>query len=71
MKSVNVSLALYDPHGKPETEKALISQVLDQEIEDFSEWMAKLADIRARGPLLSGEKALLKTYLIQKIKGEF
>ncbi len=42
---------------------------LDDEVERFSKWMAKLEDPRARGALNNPERALLKTYLIQKLNG--
>ena len=43
---------------------------MDREIEKFSKWMAALPDERARGALSNPEKALLKTYLVQKFTGK-
>jgi hypothetical protein len=48
-----------------------VKAMIDQEVEDFSAWMVKLPDDKARGALIEGEKALLRTYLMQKYKGEF
>lgn len=45
-------------------------EVVNQEVERFSNFMAALEDWRARGALNSPEKALLRTYLIQKIQGK-
>jgi len=53
--------------GKP---KEQLLEVMDREIEKFSKWMAALPDERARGALSNPEKALLKTYLVQKFTGK-
>ena len=47
-----------------------ISSLLDQEIEDFSNFMATIGDWRAVGPLSPPERALIKTYLVQKLTGK-
>jgi hypothetical protein len=44
--------------------------LLDEEIERFSSYMAALPDSRAAGKLINPEKALLKTYLVAKIRGK-
>lgn len=46
------------------------SEALDREVEKFSSWLMGLPDTRVSGPLNNPEKALLKTYLIQKITGK-
>lgn len=43
--------------------------LLDDEITRFSTFMANLPDSRARGALSNPEKALLKSYLVAKIRG--
>jgi hypothetical protein len=42
--------------------------VLDEEVARFSDYMAKLDDARARGALSNPEKALIKTYLVAKLR---
>ena len=44
--------------------------IIDQEVDRFSKWMATLADERARGALNNPERALIKTYLVQKLTGK-
>lgn len=46
------------------------SKVLDEEVEAYSQWLAALPDSRAAGAMNSAEKALIKTYLIQKLTGK-
>jgi hypothetical protein len=47
------------------------SKALDAEVERFSQFMEnEVPDIIARGPLMTPEKALLKTYLVQKLTGK-
>ena len=69
----NIRIVLLDGRDREAVDagfdKQAANTLLDQEIEEFSSWMANIPDIRARGPLMNGEKALLKTYLIQKLKG--
>jgi hypothetical protein len=43
---------------------------VNQEVEKFSEWMANLDNSLARGALNNPEKALVRTYLIQKLQGK-
>lgn len=45
------------------------SQALDREVESFSQWLSRLPDSRASGALNNPERALIKTYLIQKLQG--
>lgn len=42
---------------------------VDREVERYSKWLASLKDSRASGPLNNPEKALIKTYLVQKLNG--
>lgn len=50
--------------------KEVKSKLLDAEIERFSRYMEEeVPDLRARGPLMTPEKFLLKTYLVMKLKG--
>lgn len=46
------------------------SKVLDEEVEAYSQWLSALPDSRVSGALNSGERALIKTYLIQKLTGK-
>lgn len=52
----------------PESQEEVLP-LLDAEISLFSEYMSKLPDTRAAGPLIGPERALLKTYLVAKIRG--
>lgn len=57
-----------DQHrGKPKEE---LSAILDKEIEEFSRYMSTIGDWKAVGPLSPLERALIKTYLVQKITGK-
>lgn len=49
-------------------EEALVE--VNSEVDKFSDWMANLEDARARGALNSPEKALIRTYLMQKVQGK-
>ncbi len=42
---------------------------LDREVERYSKWLANMPDERAKGALNNPEKALIKTYLVQKLAG--
>ena len=65
MKDVIVRFA--DEHvGKT---KEQLSALLDQELEDFSKFMATLGDWKSAGALTPEERALVKTYLVQKVNG--
>jgi molybdopterin biosynthesis enzyme MoaB len=48
--------------------KEVLSDLLDREIEGFSQYMEKLTDSKAAGRLIPMERALIKTYLIHKLK---
>lgn len=50
--------------------KNLQSLVLDKEIEEFSKYMESLSDMKANGPLVTMERAILKTYMIYKLRGD-
>lgn len=54
--------------GTDSKEKRLAA--IDDEVERFSKWMSKLDDPRARGALNNPERALLRTYLVQKMNGK-
>jgi predicted acetyltransferase len=56
-----------EDEGKTKEE---ISALMDIEVEKFSEWMENLSDWRAKGALSKPEKALVKTYLVQKLQGK-
>jgi hypothetical protein len=51
------------------TKEELLVEV-EGEVEKFSNYMSSLEDWRARGALNSPEKALLRTYLVQKLQGK-
>lgn len=46
------------------------SEALDREVERFSQWLVKLPDNKASGALNNPERALIKTYLVQKLTGK-
>lgn len=56
--------------GSLPPEKDELLKEVEEEVEKFSTWMANLEDFRARGALNNPEKALLRTYLIQKFQGK-
>ena len=63
-----LELKLTQEHeGKTKEE---VSALLDEEVEKFSVWMENLSDWRAKGALSKPEKALVKTYLVQKLTGK-
>lgn len=64
----NITLTL-DPNleGKSKEEKSVL---FDEEVQRFSDWLSQISDFKAQGPLTRPEKALLKTYLIQKYSGK-
>ena len=67
-------MAIIDLRMAPEhtgASKEEILKLLDLEVEKFSEFMAHLDDFRAKGELINSEKALLKTFLVQKLAGKF
>lgn len=65
---MGLELKLTPEHdGKTKEE---ISALLDEEVERFSVWMENLSDWRAKGALSKPEKALVKTYLVQKLTGK-
>lgn len=51
-------------------DKAKISSLLDQEVEQFSKFMSSIGDWKTAGPLNEAERALIKTYLVQKLTGK-
>lgn len=66
MKDVVVRFT--DEHSGKSKEE--LSVLLDQEVEDFSKFMATIGDWKSVGPLSPPERALIKTYLVQKITGK-
>lgn len=52
--------------GKPRDE---LEKILDREVQDFSDFMKTIADPVGAGPLMPLERALIKTYLVHKIRG--
>lgn len=53
--------------GKSQEEQM---SLLDAEVERYSKWLAALPDSRASGALNPPERALIKTYLVQKLHGK-
>lgn len=53
------------------TDKEEVLKLFDIDVEDYSRFMAQLEDQRARGALSNPEKALIKTFLVQKYRGRF
>lgn len=66
MKELTLQLP-QDYQGKPKEE---LLALLDQEVEDFSKYMSTIGDWRSVGPLNHLERALIKTYLVQKVTGK-
>lgn len=64
----DLKLILDEQHSGKAKEEVLT--LLDAEVDRFSTWMAALPDTRARGALSNPERALLKTYLVQKLTGK-
>jgi len=64
----DVTLKLAEEHSSKSKEEQLL--LLDKEVDRFSKWMAELPDVRARGALSNPERALIKTYLVQKLTGK-
>ena len=50
-------------------DKDAVLKELDDEVESFSQFMGTLGDWRSSGPLSRPEKALIKTYLVHKVRG--
>lgn len=46
------------------------SEALDREVDRYSMWLSNLVDPNSNGPLSNAERALLKTYLVQKLTGK-
>lgn len=59
-----------DDQKNLEIPREKLLNLFDQEIDDFSKFMSTIGDWRAVGPLNSPERALIKTYLIQKLTGK-
>lgn len=66
MKEIRLML---DPElGEVSPEKVL--ELLDEEVKQFERFMQSQAvDWKVRGELLPQERVLLKTYLVQKLRG--
>lgn len=63
-----LTLALDKEHADKTKEE--ISLLLDQEIDTFSNFMANIGDWKSVGALSNAERALIKTYLVQKLTGK-
>lgn len=67
MSDSPVTFALKEEHqGKSQEEQ---SALLDLEVENLSKFFETLDDFRARGALNKMERALVKTYMVQKLTG--
>ena len=53
------------------SKKVYILEEVEKEIELFSAFMVSIEDWRAQGALTNPEKALLRTFLIQKLQEKF
>jgi hypothetical protein len=62
-----VSLTIENSDKKSKEE--LLEEV-NVEVEKFSNFLASLDDWRARGAMNNPEKALVRTYLLQKMQGK-
>lgn len=61
-----LTLELANEHAEKPKEE--LSVLFDEEVERFSNYMANLGDFKAAGSLSKMEKALVKTFLIFKLK---
>ena len=61
---------LIGKEGDAPPTKEEVLQHVEADVEAFSAFMATLEDARARGALSNPEKALIRTYLIQKSRGK-
>jgi hypothetical protein len=59
-----------DPKHEGKSKEELLA-VLDEEIANFSRHMMTIDPPEARGALSNPEKALLKTYLVAKLRERF
>lgn len=66
MKDIIVRFS--DEHAAKGKEE--LSALLDVEVEDFSKFMSTIGDWKSVGPLAPSERALIKTYLVQKVTGK-
>ena len=66
----NLQMVSVTVENKDKKTKEELLAELDQEVEKFSIFMGNLEDWRVRGALNNPEKALLKTYLVNKIQGK-
>lgn len=64
----DLQLKLADEHATKTKEE--ISALLDAEVDRFSTFMDNLDDWKAKGALSKPERALIKTYLVQKLTGK-
>jgi hypothetical protein len=64
----DITIQLAPEHQNKSKEE--LSKLFDEEIERFSQYMSKLGDWRAAGPLADFERTLIKTYLVQKHLGK-
>ncbi len=69
MRAINL-IVESDGQKNVEIPREKLSTLFDQEIEDFSKFMSTIGDWRSVGPLSSPERALIKTYLVQKLTGK-
>lgn len=63
----NIELKL-DPKYDGKTKEEILVAV-DEDVEVFSNFMASLPDWRAQGALSNSEKALIRTFIVHKLKG--
>jgi hypothetical protein len=63
----NIELKL-DPKYDGKTQEEVLAAV-NEDIEVFSNFMANLPDWRASGALSNAEKALIRTFIVHKLKG--
>jgi hypothetical protein len=64
---MDILVKLDDQHTSKSKEEKL--EVINREIERFSQFMSTVGDWKAVGPLNEMEKVIIRTYLIQKLNG--
>jgi hypothetical protein len=68
MPNATVKISLSDASL---TTQEQVVPVIEAEVDNFSKFMAAQADPRYAGPLNNMERMLIKSYLVQKVRGKF
>lgn len=69
MKDVSLTVVSGSETVSP-SDKEKLSAIFEKEIDDFSKYMSTIGDWKSVGELSLSERALIKTYLVQKYTGK-